>query len=83
MPVASAHHLGGSSVRINNLGPAVDFSFDQVINPDVVAGDLRDSDEADRGATFAWLKAKLCACQLSGRKRRVPRVVDEATAGQR
>jgi hypothetical protein len=71
-------YLGGSTVSIRNLGDAERFSFDQVANPNVVVWDLHESDEAERGAIFATLKANLCAYQLSGRKRRMALVVDEA-----
>src|SRR5204863_6129437 len=57
---------------------AVEFSFDDVANPDVVIWDLHESDERDRGRIFAELKAKLCAYQLAGTKRRCALVVDEA-----
>jgi hypothetical protein len=44
----------------------------------VVVWDLHESDEQERGAIFAELKAKLCAYQLSGARRRCALVVDEA-----
>jgi hypothetical protein len=71
-------YLGGSRVPIRTLADAEAFAFDQVANPDVVVWDLHESDEAERGAIFATLKAKLCAYQLSGRKRRCALVIDEA-----
>lgn len=71
-------YLRGSRVPIVDLAAAEAFSFDQVDNPDVVVWDLHESEEAERGAIFAELKRKLCAYQLSGRKRRMALVVDEA-----
>ena len=71
-------YLGGSRVPVRTLEGAEAFAFDQVANPDVVVWDLHESDEAERGAIFATLKARLCAYQLSGRKRRCALVVDEA-----
>ena len=63
---------------IRTVADAEAFSFDQVPNPDVVIWDLHESDERDRGRIFAELKAKLCAYQLSGVRRRCALVVDEA-----
>ena len=71
-------YLNGSRVAIRTLLHAALFSFDHVPNPDVVVWDLHESDEASRGAIFAELMAKLCAYQLSGCRRRMALVVDEA-----
>jgi hypothetical protein len=71
-------YLRGSRVPVRTLAEAKAFSFDQVANPDVVVWDLHESDEAERGAIFATLKAKLCAYQLAGARRRCALVVDEA-----
>lgn len=71
-------YLNGSRVSVKTLLDAELFSFEMVPNPDVVVWDLHESDEASRGAIFAELKRKLCDYQLSGRKRRMALVVDEA-----
>jgi hypothetical protein len=71
-------YLQGSRVQICTPADAEAFAFDQVPNPDVVVWDLHESDEAERGAIFATLKAKLCAYQLAGVRRRCALVIDEA-----
>lgn len=71
-------YLNGSRVPIRTLLDAELFTFTGVPNPDVVVWDLHESEETSRGAIFAELKRKLCDYQLSGRKRRMALVVDEA-----
>jgi hypothetical protein len=69
-------YLGGSRVPIKNLASAEDFSFANVTNPDVVIWDLHESDERDRGAIFAALKAHLA--HLLEHPGRAAFIVDEA-----
>jgi hypothetical protein len=54
-------YLGGTRVEIRDLHAAEAFDFLGAENPDVVVWDLHESDESERGAIFAELKAKLCA----------------------
>ncbi len=52
-------YLGGATVPIRTLADAEHFCFTDVASPDVVVWDLHESDERDRGAIFATLKAHL------------------------
>src|SRR5215207_4626223 len=52
-------YLGGTTVQIRTTAEAEAFNFADVANPDVVLWDLHESDERDRGAMLATLKAKL------------------------
>ena len=70
-------YLGGSRVAIRTVLDAEAFSFADVANPDVVIWDLHESDERDRGAIFAALKAHLVAYLLE-HPGRAAFIVDEA-----
>ena len=50
---------------IRTVLDAEEFSFADVASPDVVIWDLHESDERDRGAIFAALKAHLVAYLLA------------------
>ncbi|MCA1648378.1 MAG: hypothetical protein LC797_23935 [Chloroflexi bacterium] len=71
------YYLGGSRVIIRSKDSAEAFSFADVANRDVVIWDLHESDEQDRGAIFAALKAHLVAHMLE-HPGRAAFVVDEA-----
>ncbi|MCA1647266.1 MAG: hypothetical protein LC797_18025 [Chloroflexi bacterium] len=70
-------YLGGSYVQICTPTEAGDFNFAAVANPDVVIWDLHNSDEQDRGAIFATLKAHLVT-HLLEHPGRAAFIVDEA-----
>jgi hypothetical protein len=70
-------YLEGTTVRIRTTAEAEAFSFSDIANPDVVLWDLHDSDEHDRGAIFAALKAKLVE-HLLRHPGRAAFIVDEA-----
>jgi hypothetical protein len=70
-------YLQGSRVAIRTVADASAFCFVAVDNPDVVIWDLHESDERDRGAIFAALKAHLVT-HLLARPGRAAFVVDEA-----
>ncbi|MBV9172813.1 MAG: hypothetical protein JOZ81_22315 [Chloroflexi bacterium] len=70
-------YLHGSRVSISSLAAAEAFVFDQVPNPNVVIWDLHQSDERDRGAILAALKARLVEYVLT-HPGRAAFVVDEA-----
>ena len=70
-------YLGGSRVPISSLADAEAFNFADVANPDVVIWDLHESDERDRGAIFAELKAHLVTYVLAN-PGRAAFIVDEA-----
>lgn len=70
-------YLGGARVPIRTPVEAVEFTFADVANPDVVIWDLHESAEQDRGAIFAALKAHLVAHMLAN-PGRAAFVVDEA-----
>jgi hypothetical protein len=59
------------------VADAAAFSFADVTNPDVVIWDLHESDERDRGAIFAALKARLVEHMLAV-PGRAAFIVDEA-----
>lgn len=70
-------YLGGCRVPIRTVADAEAFDFPRVVNPDVVIWDLHESDERDRGAIFAQLKAKLVEHLLVS-PGRAAFIVDEA-----
>ena len=70
-------YLGGSRVPIGAVADAEAFSFAEVANPDLVIWDLHESDERDRGAIFAALKARLVE-HLLAHPRRAAVIVNEA-----
>ena len=70
-------YLGGTTVPIRTVLEAEEFDFHNVENPDVVIWDLHDSDERDRGAIFAALRAHLVR-HLLEHPGRAAFVVDEA-----
>ena len=69
-------YLGGSRVPVCTVADAEAFGFADVVNPDVVIWDLHESDERDRGAIFAELKAKLVS-HLLANPGRAAFIVDE------
>lgn len=70
-------YLRGASVPIRSLDDAEAFQFAAIASPDVVIWDLHESDERDRGAIFAALKAKLVT-HLLAHPGRAAFIVDEA-----
>jgi hypothetical protein len=72
-------YLDGSRVVIRTKEDAESFAFrtGAVRNPDVVIWDLHESDERDRGAIFATLKARLVEHMLAS-SGRAAFIVDEA-----
>jgi hypothetical protein len=70
-------YLQGSRVPIRTLADIEGFDFSRARNSDVVIWDLHESDERDRGAIFAALKARLVAYLLV-HPGRAAFIVDEA-----
>jgi len=70
-------YLGGTTVPIRSIADAEAFEFRQLWNAEVVVWELHESDEGDRGAIFATLKAKLVDYLLA-HPGRAAVIVDEA-----
>jgi hypothetical protein len=70
-------YLAGTRVPIRSLADVDAYDFHNCGNPDVVIWDLHESDERDRGAIFAALKAK-CVSHVLDHPGRAAFVVDEA-----